>query len=294
MARDPKMNSIKTPDLKNLTEEQRQAIAAKDRYTGLSGAKNSGVDFARATKNYNAEIKTHDTKQPRDGAKINEEFTSSKRGSNAAAKGRSTKGAGYKYVGRTRLIKAAVVLAALIAFAVLFAPPIMKGSDYFSQCRSEKLFDEGELSTYRSALAKEHSLYKAKALSSEDNDSYRICCFDIDVTNYGPLAVTIDDIIVSNGGEYADHIVYSCSASGAVEISGFSKETVRVEVLVNMDELSNDQLNTAVTTLKLSTKGMKKKLFGFGLPGVPGFVSVADELTFDPNSDTIYLASRDG
>lgn len=274
------MNSIKTPDLKNLTDAQKKEITAQERFSriGTSGA-NTGVEFARASKHQDIEIKSKKPDLPPDGAKINEEFTSSRRGKGAASSKRVKEG--FTYVGRSRLIKAAVALAILLVFTVLFAPPIFKGSSELSGCRREELFGSHDLIQFRSSLMSEHNVYNIHAVNTDDSGSYRICTIAFDVTNYGPLAVTVGDCIVMSGGEFKDNIVYSCSAAGAYEIPAFSKKTIQVDILINTEGLTSEQLNSAVTTLILSTKGMKKQLFGINIPCIPGFMGVSDELSFN-------------
>lgn len=281
MARNPSMNSLKTPDMKNLTENQKKAIAAEEKFSriGHTGA-NTGVEFARASKHQDIELKSNKPELPPDGVKINEQFTSSKRGSKPASKKR-VKGAGYTYVGRARLIRAAVIILLLAAFIVLFAPPLCRSNSSVSASRSDTLFGSAKnLTQYKSDLMDKYDVYNINALSSKDSSEYRICTVAFDVTNYGPLDLTMSDCAVMFGGELKDRIVYACSASGAQEIGAFTTKTIEVEILVCTEGLTNEELNSAVTSLTITTKGLKKRISGFELPCIPGFMGVSNDLSF--------------
>ncbi len=285
--RKPSMDSITTPDLKNLNKEQSKAINTFDRYTRVED--NSGkirADFSRAQVVHDFEIKSkkEEEEDPDDAQALVEEF-SARRVPNAPTKALD-KGVKVRgtYVSRRKIITPIVIVLVLLILIALFAPPIYTANDSLSGCRSEDIFAEAGVTLYKEKILSSYHVYNIDAVSSEQSDSYRICTVAFDAKNYMPFPVTVDDYIISGGGDYSDNIVYATASSSSKEIPAFSTETIEVEILINADGLTDEQFDQAITSIRLSTKGAKKKITdSISIPCLPAFMNVSNVITFDPD-----------
>jgi hypothetical protein len=244
------------------------------------------ADFSRAQKVTDFEIKSKEEEEPDDGEALVEEF-SAKRVPNVAAdalhKGVKVRG---KYVARHKLITAAIIVVVAIIAITLFAPPIFVANDSESSCRYEDIFAGIGATKYKSQLVENHYIYKDidESMTSDRSESYRICTVAFDAKNYSPFQVTLDDYIVAGGGDYESHIVYSTYVGDSNVIPAFSTKTVRVEILINCDGLSDSEFDKAITSVTLRTKGTKKRIGkNTGIPCVPAWLNVSDVITFDPD-----------
>lgn len=279
------MDTIKTPDLNNLNSNQAKVLNTFDRYTRAED--NSGkvrADFDRAQKVQDFEIKSKQEEEKSDGETLVEEFSAKRVPKTAAStldKGVLVRGS---YVARKRII--AAVLAVLIVFVllVIFMPPIFTAEDTESNCRYEDIFASVGATKYKAEILNNHYVYNIDAIDSDDSSDYRICTVAFTARNYSPFEVTFDDYVIADGGDYEDNIVYSTYVGDSNVIPPFSSKEVKVEILVNCENLSDSEFDKAITSLTLRTKGTKKKLSKKGgIYCIPAWMNVSDVISFDPD-----------
>ena len=66
-----------------------------------------------------------------------------------------------------------------------------------------------------------------------------------------------------------------------VTVSAFSTEKITIRVVINTAEMTEKELNEAVSSMIISTKGMNKKVFGISIPCVPYFIFVSNNIWLD-------------
>lgn len=281
-----KMDSIKTPDLKNLDKKQYDNINTFDRYSRAEDpAGRVRVSFDNATHMKEIDSILAQKHEKKDEVEqMLEDFQPKRRparATNVLDQGVKIHG---KYVARRRILTAVIILLILVVCFALFAPPFFKANDTESGCRREDIFEQKGVTGYKADIMKDTSVYNLEALSSEKSDSYRICTVAFEANNMTPFTTVIDDYTISGGGLYKDHVVYSTGVGDSKEIPAFSKKTVKVEILVNRSGLTDDQFDQAVTSLKLSTRNTRK-LVGKNayIPCLPGTMNVSDVISFDPS-----------
>ena len=285
--RNQKMDTIKTPDLKNLNQKQYDNINNFDRYSraeDYSGKVRVSFDQATQMKELDSILaQKHEKKD--EVEEMLEEFQSKRRPTVAASRMNQGVKIHGTYVARRRIITAVIVAVSLLILFMLFAPPFYKANDSESSCRYEDIFASKGVTGYKVDVAKDKSVYNFDALSSEKSDSYRICTVAFEAKNLTPFAVYMDDYAIVGGGDFKDHIVYSTAVGDSREIPAFSTKTVRVEILVNRSGLTDAEFDKAVTSLTLYTKGARKRVSKTaGLPCIPAFMTVSDVISFDPGS----------
>ncbi len=284
------MNSISTPDLDHLTDKQAKDLNALGKKRGTGGIDDFSVkpkvDFAAATQHRDIAFTGHDPTLdlPPDGQQLYEEFTKTKRQQHIA-QNRLDQGVKIKgtYVARRRIITAVVTAVTLLVGVMLFAPPVFSANDSESGCRYEDILAKHGITQYKSEVLNEYNVYNINALSSDISKNYRICTVSFDVVNFSPFRVKLGDYVVANGGEHKDNIVYSTSVDEDAELPAFGKRTIKVDILINKEELTDEEFDKAITSLVLSTKGMKKHLAGkLDLPTIPALMFVSDVISFEP------------
>lgn len=286
MARKPSMDSIKTPDLNNLDENQTKVLNTFDRYTraeDYSGKVRADFDRAQHVKDF--ELKSKEEPEEENGEKLSEEFTA--RRNNPQAESTLNKGVKVrgKYVARKKLITATICIVAAIVLVMFFAPPIFNAVDGESGCRSEDIFAKTGATQYRADIMTNRYVYNIEALSSDKSSSYRICTIAFKAKNFTPFEMTAEDYVIANGGDFSSHIVYSTYVGDSNVIPPFSTKDVKIEVLINKDGLDDKQFDDAITSLHLRTSGTKKKIGKhISIPTIPAWFSVSDVITFDPDA----------
>ncbi|MBP3271138.1 MAG: hypothetical protein J6M17_02775 [Ruminococcus sp.] len=287
MSKYSSMNSVRPPDLDNLSADQKNAINSGDQSRRMTGGFNTSGDFSSASKkHHDLQIKPNENELlPSDGAKLNEEFTSTRRSKdpkivhNDEVRVKRTKVRSKKRRSRTLTL---VVFAAVALF--IFSPPIFKADATQSGCRYEDLFASAGVTQYKAEVIDQHYVYNIDAMNSDRSSSYRICTVAFEISNPGPFEISVEDMIIFKGGEGSDHIVYTGLTEPVHRIPAFGKKTVTADILINKDGLDDAQFDKAITSLVLTTKGMKKDFFGLKFPSIPGFMKVASEITFDKDA----------
>lgn len=282
------MDSIKTPDLKNLSEKQHENISSYDRYSRAEDPRGrTKVSFDTATHMKEIDSILAQKHQKKDEVQqMLEEFQSKRR--NMKAPGVLDQGVKIKgtYVARRRIISSIITTIVLLVVVTLFMPPVYKANDTESNCHSEDIFADGGVNGYKIKILKDKSVYNLDGLDSEKSSSYRICTVAFEANNLSPFAAYMDNYQVIGGGEYKDHIIYCAAADDeSKEIPPFGRKTVKVEILVNRTGLTDAQFDRAVTSLTIATRGLKRReTKSGGLPCIPAFMGVSDVISFDPGN----------
>ena len=281
-----KMDSLKTPDLSSLDKEQTVNLSAR----GVTGRADDGSgkaisDFSHVSQSGKEFAAQPKAATPPEEQEIFEGFTT-KSARDAKKRGQTVDHLDQgvlvngSYVARRTIIRFLLVLTGLVAFVIFFIPPVYHPNDKESSCRYEDIFAEKGASQFKTDILSRGYVYNIEAMTSDVSASYRICTVAFDVNNFLPLPVNIKDYAVSNGGEFGDHIVYAYADSDAKFIDAFEKETIYVHILINKAGLSDGEFDRAITSLTLTTKGMKK--LGV-VPCIPAVMHVSDVISFDPD-----------
>ena len=280
------MDTIKTPDLGHLDNEQTENLNAQ----GVTGRADdrSGKPITEFPK-VSHDVKAFTIKKkpigPLDGVALSEQFStkSARDAQNRGTADRMDQGVMVygSYVARRTIIKFLIVLLALAVFVLFFVPPVFTANKNECSCRYEDIFAEKGSSQFKTDIMSTGYVYNIDAMSSDVSESYRICTVAFDVNNFLPIELQLKDFAVAYGGEFKDHIVYVYVENDAKTIEAMEKKTVKVNMLINKAGLSEGEFDRAITSLVLTTKGMKK--LGV-IPCIPGFMKVSDEISFDPNA----------
>lgn len=279
------MDSISTPDMKNLSSKQSDNINNYDRYSRAEDKYGRvKVSFDSATKMKELDSILMDKHKEKDEVQeMLDEFQPKRKMAPAQGLDRGVKING-RYVAIRRIVTVFVILLAAAVFYLLFVPPFFFANDSESSCRYEDIFASKGITNYKAEVAQDKNVYNLEALSSDKSDSYRICTVAFDAKNMSPFAVKAEDYVILGGGQFKNNIVYSTAVDDSLEIPPFSTKTVRVEILVNRNGLSDEDFDEAITSLLLTTKGAKKQLTkSFTLPCLPALMSVSDVISFDPD-----------
>ena len=281
-----KMETLKTPDLKHLDDEQTENLNSH----GVTGRADDGSgksisDFMPVSPS-GKEFTVQPTKEllPPDGEQLLEEF-STKSVRDAQKRGEAShldQGVlvNGSYVARRTILRFLFIVIFVVAFVLFFVPPVFKANNNEGSCRYEDIFAGKGSSQFKTEILSKNYVYNIEAMSSDVSESYRICTVAFDVNNFLPVPVEIKDYAISGGGDFGDHIVYAYADSSAKNFDSMEKKTIYVNILVNKAGLSDGEFDRAVTSLTLTTKGMKK--YGV-IPCIPAMMNVSDVISFDPD-----------
>lgn len=278
------MDSLKTPDLDHLDKSQTEKLNA-GKNSGHAESSIGSPGSEQSTFMPGGVKINPKTVKPMDGEDLVEQFATKstrdakKRGEEAQHLDRGVLFRG-SYISRRNVIKTVIIVTLTALFILFFAPPYIEPNAKMSACRYEDIFAEKGSSQYKADLMSTKYVYNIGAMSSDVSESYRICTVAFDVHNYLPIPLEVGDYIIRNGGEFSDHIVYAYADEDAKLIPSMSIQTIYVNILINKAGLTDGEFDRAITSLKLTTKGMKK--LG-AIPCIPAFMHVDESLTFDAN-----------
>ncbi len=190
---------------------------------------------------------------------------------------------GKKYVASWLVKRIAIIAAAVLVVVMTFLPPICTSTDEGS-ATNRNIFETQNVSGVKETLLADAMVYNIDNMTSERAGNYRVCTVGIDISNYSPFKVVADGFsIFKCDPTYKDKFVAVTVPEGKIELSPFKVTTVTAEVLINVSELSDEQLGEAMTSLVLKTSGMWKKLGPLPIPVVPALIPVSDALEFHLN-----------
>ncbi len=197
---------------------------------------------------------------------------------------------GGQYV-RKKTIVIWCVVAVTFLLAMMFAfPPIFSDDTENSKVLTDaNVFSQMGMTELKAYASSHYYVNSEKAFSSEKMDNYRVVELSFTARNLSPFTVEIPKFVVTKVDPlYKDHIAYI--KSGSVNENGedvpetipaFESKKIKIEVLVNVEDLKEQQFNDAVTSMIISTEGMNKKVFGLSVPCVPYFIFVSNNISLD-------------
>lgn len=196
-------------------------------------------------------------------------------------------GKGYISIGKLlkRCVIALIILAVILSmFPPLFFTPVSKCGIDYEKNPFEKM-GIAELHTY--ALSN-YAVYNENAFSTHKRENYKVFRLVFELGNYSPFKLRIPQIkVLSVDSKYSNNICYSKFADEngevpkAVEIPSFSSKDVTIEILMNVNGLSQDEIDEAITSMIVCTSGMKKIAGSIEVPAIPGIEWVSNNIEAD-------------
>lgn len=200
---------------------------------------------------------------------------------------------GGSYVKRKKVILWIVIAVLLLISALLFLPPILSSDPSNTKVLYERnVFENMGMTEFKSYALSNYSVYSEEAFASEKSENYRVISMTVHIQNASPFEVKIPQYDVLKAPKrYADKICYVTSTQtdkdGAITgdtIPGFSGKDVTIEIMVNVTEMTDEQLDECITGLVLCTNGAKKRVAADKcLPCIPAIMFVSDNVTVNVN-----------
>lgn len=187
---------------------------------------------------------------------------------------------GKSYVAGWLVKRIAIIAAVLLVLFITLVPPICTNSQE-GAALDTNVFENQNYSQLKETVLSDWNVYNIENMTSERAANYRVCTVGINIGNYSPFRIVAEGFsVVTVDPTYKDKIIAVRVPEGKIELSPFKVDTVTVEVLVNVHELSSEQLDEAMTSLVLKTSGMWKKAGPVPIPCIPAFVFVSDALEY--------------
>lgn len=296
-SRNATMDSISTPDIEKIDKlndpkfHGRGINRAADEIFEGEKFKKPG-EFDRATKLYNDPVTM--TKDEIDEDDYYTDFVTQPvapmKEQGALDKGVKV---GKTYVKKKNVVVWIVVAVVLLIVLVLFCPPIATNKVEDSKVLYERnVFEDMGMTEFKAYALANYSVWNEAAFSSEKKENYRVVQIAVNVNNPTPFEVSIPQFEASKvSSDYTDSICYVTStktdSTGAVvgeTIPAFSSTVVNVEVMVNVTNMTDADLDEAITGIVLSTSGMKKRIAAsLYLPCIPNYIFVSDTISVNVN-----------
>ena len=205
---------------------------------------------------------------------------------------------GSAYVERKKVIIWITVALVLLACALLFLPPLMNSTTQETTVDYDRnIFQKMGMTEFKTYALSNYSVYSQDAFSSEKNENYRVIEMTVHVQNSSPFQVVIPQYKALHvPTKYEDKVCYVTSARRAATkdgdgkvvgdvIAGFQGKDVTVELMINVADMTEEELDECVTGMVLSTVNTKKKIArNVYVPCLPAmlFISNAVTVQLDP------------
>lgn len=200
---------------------------------------------------------------------------------------------GSSYVKRRKVIVWIVIAILVLAGALTFLPPVMSSLAEDTEVLYDRnVFEDMGMTEFKTYALANYSVFSEEAFSSELGESYRVLSLSVHLQNSSPFEVKIPQYKVSHVPKrYADRICYVTStrtdSSGEVigdTVPGFSGKDVTLEIMVNVADMTDEQLDEAITGLVLTTDGAEKRIASDKyIPCIPAFLFVSNNVTVSVN-----------
>lgn len=204
---------------------------------------------------------------------------------------------GSSYVERKKIIIWITVALILLASALAFLPPLMNSSSEEAQVDFDRnIFQTMGMTEFKTFALANYSVYSQEAFSSERNENYRVIEMTVHLQNSSPFEVTIPQYeAVHVPAKYKDKVCYVTSTGVATNkdgskkvvgdrLNGFEGKDVTIEMMINVADMTEEDLDECVTGMILSTNGAKKRIArGVEVPCLPAFLFVSDAVTVQLN-----------
>lgn len=196
---------------------------------------------------------------------------------------------GSSYVKRKKVVLWIVIAVVILACALVFLPPIMTSdSENTKVLHDRNIFEDMGMTEFKTYALANYSVYSEEAFASEKKENYRIVSMKVHLQNSSPFEVSIGQFEIAHAPKaYKDKICYVTSTNtdkdGAIApetVPGFAGKDVTVEVMVNVTDMTDEQLDEAITGLILSTRDTKKRIaMNRYIPSIPAFLFVSNNVT---------------
>ena len=200
---------------------------------------------------------------------------------------------GSSYVERKKIIIWITTALLLLGCALLFLPPLMNNTSEDTRVDHDRnIFSTMGMTEFKTFALANYSVYNIDAFSSEKNENYRVIEMTVHVQNSSPFEVVIPQYkVVHVPKAYEDRICYVTSTSLATtkdgstkvvgdRIEGFSGKDVTVEIMINVSDMTEEQLDECVTGMVLTTVDANKKIARkISVPCIPAFLFISDNVT---------------
>ena len=178
---------------------------------------------------------------------------------------------GSSYVERKKVILWIATAMILLGCALLFLPPLMNSTTEETKVDFDRnIFEQMGMTEFKTFAMANYSVYDQKAFSSEKNENYRVIEMTVHVQNSSPFEVTIPQYeAVHVPAKYKEKVCYVTSTvqkatkdgNGKVvgdTIAGFAGKDVTIELMINVTDMTEEDLEECVTGMVLSTTGTTK------------------------------------
>ncbi len=187
---------------------------------------------------------------------------------------------GKRYIASWLFKRIVIVVVCIVVLFILIVPPISTSTDQGGIVNTN-ILETQSIPKLKESLLTECSVYNIDNMTSERASNYRVCSVGVNMTNISPFKIEADGFnIFTCDPTYKDKFIAARIPEGKIEISPFNKKAVTVEILVNISELTEEQLTEAMNSLVIKTDSLWKKAGPIPIPAIPGFVFVSDALEY--------------
>ena len=206
---------------------------------------------------------------------------------------------GSSYVERKKIVIWITTALLLLACALLFLPPLMNSTTEETKVDFDRnIFAKMGMTEFKAYALSNYSVYNQEAFSSEKNENYRVIEMQVHVQNSSPFEVEIPQYYAAHvPAKYEEKVCYVTSAETVAnkdgtkkvvgdKIPGFSGKDVTIDLMINVTDMTEEELDECVTGMVLSTTGAKKRITGkITVPCLPAFLFVSDTVTVPLHED---------
>ena len=200
---------------------------------------------------------------------------------------------GSAYVERKKDIIWITVALVLLACALLFLPPLMNSTTEKTKVDHDRnIFEKMGMTEFKTYALSNYSVFNEEAFSSEKNENYRIIEMTVHVQNSSPFQVIIPQYKAFHVPKmYEENVCYVSSSRMAATkdgtgkvvgdvIDGFAGKDVTIEMMINVSDMTEEELDECVTGMILTTVNAKKKIArNVYVPCLPAFLFISDAVT---------------
>ncbi len=196
---------------------------------------------------------------------------------------------GSGYVERRRVFIWIGIALVVLAAALTFLPPVMSSRAEDTKVLFERnIFEDMGMTEFKTYALANYSVYSEESFNSEKKENYRVIELSAHLQNSSPFEVKIPQYKVARiKDKYKDKLCYVTSThtdkDGAVDgdiIPGFSGVDVKLEIMVNVTDMTDEQLDDCITGLIISTVDMQKKVAGNKyITCLPAFLFVSNNVS---------------
>ena len=200
---------------------------------------------------------------------------------------------GSGYVERKKIIIWITVALLLLISSLIFLPPLMNSTTEKTKVDYDRnIFETMGMTEFKAFALSNYSVFSQEAFSSEKNENYRVIEMTVHLQNSSPFQVTIPQYeAVHVPAKYKERVCYVTSTERAATkdgggkvvgdtLNGFEGKDVTIEMMINVTDMTEEELDECVTGMVLSTTGAKKRIArGVELPCLPAYLFVSDTVT---------------